>query len=139
MAKNNQKTHPKKQNSKLTKIQEEQANNEKAKEEKAKEKRKAGIPQLDETWKYGIFLLLPYFLGRFFPKLYESIDWSVPPLDRSNEILQKQFKKRFKKKFPDLVIQVQLKPKDGEPAQLLILHFEIQATSDSNFTFRMYE
>ncbi len=124
MAKNKKKTQPRKQNSK---------------QEQAKEKKKAGIPQLDETWKYGIFLLLPYFLSRFFPKLYETIDWSVPPLDRSNEILQKQLKKRFKKKYPDLVIQVQLKPKDGEAAQLLILHFEIQATSDSNFTFRMYE
>ncbi len=132
MAKNKNTTPPK------TRAETAQTKEAKAKTEQAKEEKMAGIPQFDETWKFGIFLLLPFFINRFFPKLYEQIDWSVPPLDRSNEILQKQFKKRFKKKFPDLVIQVQLKPKEGKPARLLILHFEIQATSDRFFTRRIF-
>ncbi len=109
-----------------------------ARAEQAKEEKKSGIPQLDETWKYGIFSLLYFFLRCFYPKLHQSIDWSVPPLDRSNEILQKQFKKRFKRIVADLVIEVQLLPNNTIPGKKLIIHFEIQSTSDKFFTFRMF-
>ena len=107
-----------------------------ARAEQAKEEKKSGIPQLDETWKYGIFSLLYFFLRCFYPKLHQSIDWSVPPLDRSNEILQKQFKKRFKRIVADLVIEVQLLPNNTIPGKKLIIHFEIQSTSDHFLSLR---
>ena len=101
-------------------------------------KRTARTPAetFDEPWKQIVTALFPQFLAFFAPELAEEIDWSQEPvfLDKELRRIAKGFGRR-RKSTADFLVKVWRK--DGS-TQWIVIHIELQAQKDNNFSERMF-
>ncbi|MCZ6678330.1 MAG: transposase [Candidatus Poribacteria bacterium] len=89
----------------------------------------------DEAWKKVIERFFPQFLYFFVPALYEDVDFSKPFTFLDKELEQMSQKSIRGSKFVDKLAKVFLK--DGNE-QWILIHIEIQADTDDDFSLRMF-
>ena len=89
----------------------------------------------DSPWKEVIELYFPGFLEFFFPLAYAEIDWKRPYEFLDTELQQLEPDAEIGRRLVDKVAKVWLL--GGEQAWVLV-HIEVQADYDSQFTQRMY-
>ncbi|HEY0980475.1 DUF4351 domain-containing protein [Schlesneria sp.] len=88
----------------------------------------------DGAWKEALRLHLPQFVGRFFPSLAQSIDWSCDPVWLDKEISQIIGQAGQRNQEVDLLFKVLLR--DGKE-QWILCHLEIQTAFQSDFEQRL--
>jgi hypothetical protein len=89
----------------------------------------------DQTWKEAIGQYFESFLQFFYPKIYEQIDWSKPPISLDKELEQITASSQTKKRYADKLFQVWLL--NNEIIWILI-HIEVQSQYDKQFPQRMF-
>ena len=89
----------------------------------------------DQTWKEAIGQYFESFLQFFYPKIYEQIDWSNPPISLDKELEQITASSQTKKRYADKLFQVWLL--NNEIIWILI-HIEVQSQYDKQFPQRMF-
>jgi hypothetical protein len=89
----------------------------------------------DQTWKEAIGQYFESFLQFFYPKIYEQIDWSKPPISLDKELEQITASSQTKKRYADKLFQVWLL--NNEVIWILI-HIEVQSQYDKEFPQRMF-
>jgi hypothetical protein len=89
----------------------------------------------DQTWKEAIGQYFESFLQFFYPKIYEQIDWSNPPISLDKELEQITASSQTKKRYADKLFQVWLL--NNEVIWILI-HIEVQSQYDKEFPQRMF-
>ena len=88
----------------------------------------------DGAWKEAIRSHLPQFVGRFFPLLDQSIDWTWEPVWLDKEISQIIGQSGQRNREVDLLFKVRLI--DGKE-QWILCHLEIQTAFQSDFEIRI--
>lgn len=88
----------------------------------------------DGAWKEALRMHLPEFLGRFFPLLSSSIDWTHEPVWLDKEISQVVGQSGERNREVDLLFKVRLL--DGKE-QWILCHLEIQTSYQANFEIRI--
>jgi len=89
----------------------------------------------DQTWKEAIGQYFESFLQFFYPKIYEQIDWSKPPISLDKELEKITASSQTKKRYADKLFQVWLL--NNEIIWILI-HIEVQSQYDKQFPQRMF-
>ena len=90
----------------------------------------------DEGWKYAIRAFLPECLLLLFPSLHAQIDWTRPVEFLSTE-LHRLAPAQLRKGVRSVDVLVRVYFRDGVP-HVVLLHIEIQAQHDPNFSLRMF-
>jgi vacuolar-type H+-ATPase subunit H len=93
---------------------------------------------IDAFWKHLLTEFLEEAVALMHPKLYEVVDWTVPPVFLEQELinaLKGRFKIKDKRKFTDKLAKLHLK--SGED-YYIILHAEAQHEPEEGFNKRMY-
>ncbi len=94
------------------------------------------LADYDRLWKEIITELFEEFLLFFSPDLYEQVDFSTSPISLEQELHKISPKAKSKNRRSDKLINVRLK--NGEE-QWVLVHIEIQGTSDEDFPKRMFQ
>lgn len=89
----------------------------------------------DEPWKEAISEYFDDFLGFFFPKVYELIDWSKKPISLEQELQKITADSNDTKRCVDKLFKVWLK---NEEEVWILIHVEVQSQSQNDFPLRMY-
>jgi hypothetical protein len=89
----------------------------------------------DQTWKEAIGEYFESFLQFFYPKIYEQIDWSKPPISLDKELEQITASSQTKKRYADKLFQVWL---FNNEIIWILVHIEVQSQYDTQFSQRMF-
>jgi hypothetical protein len=89
----------------------------------------------DKTWKEAINDYFESFLGFFFSKIYQRIDWQKQPISLDKELEQITASAQTEKRFADKLFQVWLL--DNQEIWILV-HIEVQSQYEREFPERMF-
>ncbi|MBS3028943.1 MAG: hypothetical protein HCA25_18195 [Dolichospermum sp. DET50] len=89
----------------------------------------------DQTWKEAIGQYFESFLQFFYPKIYEQIDWSKPPISLDKELEQITASSQTEKRYADKLFQVWLL---NNKIIWILIHIEVQSQYDKQFPQRMF-
>ncbi len=78
----------------------------------------------DGTWKEALRHYLPEFLRKFFPDLFDLVDWGGEPEWLDKEISQVLGQSGRRNREVDVLVKVRLR--DGQP-QWILFHLEVQS------------
>ena len=88
----------------------------------------------DGAWKEALVEQLPDFVREYFPAMFEAIDWTQPVEWLDKEISQFIGLIGHRNRVVDLLAKVMLRSGDE---QWILLHLEIQTSSEEGFEFRL--
>ncbi len=107
----------------------------KRKKKAQNKKRKHTHNKYDTAWKIVLERFFSYFLLMVLPYIYDKVDWNYKPDFMDKELQQMMKGAAIGRQYVDKLIRVRLK--NGKEMWLLI-HIEVQGTSQEEFSYRMF-